>query len=100
MRKAPKPQRNGTRKAGTMNMQKPVAMPRGGITIFLRVTALRPSRTRQASTPARPMRETRAVMRGVECMRFTARFLYVILLQILLGATARLRFGVQFAESS
>ena len=33
MRRGPRATERGT--AGTMNMQKPVAMPRGGITIFL-----------------------------------------------------------------
>src|SRR5208337_945713 len=56
-------------------MQKPVAMPSGGITIFLRVTAVRPSRTRQVSTPARPMRETTAVRTGVETMKLAFPFL-------------------------
>jgi hypothetical protein len=46
-------------------------MPRGGITIFLSVTADRPSRMRQASTPARPAMETTAVMTGVESKKCT-----------------------------
>ena len=58
-----------------MNMQNPVAMPTGGITIFFRVTAVRPSRTRQASTPARPARETTAVRTGVATMNFAFQFL-------------------------
>ena len=51
-------------------MQKPVAMPRGGITIFFSVTGLRPSRTRQARTPTSPTRETSAVMTGFESICF------------------------------
>ncbi len=47
-------------------MQKPVAIPRGGITIFFRVTAVRPSRTRHTRTPARPTTETIAVMAVLE----------------------------------
>jgi hypothetical protein len=35
-------------------MLNPVAMPRGGITIFLIVTAVRPSRMRHARTTRKP----------------------------------------------
>jgi hypothetical protein len=38
-------------------MQNPVAMPKGGMTIFRRVTAVRPSRTRQARTAPIPASE-------------------------------------------
>src|SRR5579859_2491490 len=61
MRKAARPHKKGMRHMGAMNMQKPVAMPMGGMTIFFRVTAVRPSRTRQRRTPHRPARETMAV---------------------------------------
>jgi hypothetical protein len=45
------------RNAGTMNIENPVAMPNGGITIFLIETAVRPSRTRQVKTATRPTSE-------------------------------------------
>ena len=63
--KAPRAQAKGTRKAGTRNMQKPVAMPRGGITILRMVTAERPSRTRQAMTAQNPTMELKKDMAGV-----------------------------------
>ena len=72
-------------------MQKPVAMPRGGITIFLSVTALRPSRTRQASTPARPMSETTAVMSG-SGVHLNLRFRSCFGVKLIAG---RLRFRIQ-----
>jgi len=46
--------------AGTKNMEKPVAIPRGGMMIFFAVTAVRPSRTRQMRTPVRPPTAARA----------------------------------------
>ena len=57
---------HGTRNAGTRNIENPVAIPNGGITIFFSVTAVRPSRMRQASTAQRPARETTAVIAGDE----------------------------------
>src|SRR5665213_1282337 len=45
---------HGTLNAGTRNMQNPVAMPSGGMTIFRTVTAVRPSRMRHANTPKKP----------------------------------------------
>src|ERR1035441_5485570 len=45
------------RNGGARNMQNPVAMPSGGMTIFLMVTAVRPSCTRQAMTTAAPTTE-------------------------------------------
>jgi hypothetical protein len=45
------------RNAGTANMEKPVAMPMGGATIFLIDTALRPSRTRQIMIAVSPATE-------------------------------------------
>ena len=53
----------GKRKARTKNMEKPVAMPMGGMRSLRAVTAVRPSRTRQTRTPQSPMRETMAVGR-------------------------------------
>ena len=50
-------------------MQKPVAMPRGGMTIFFKVTAVRPSRTRHSSTPQSPKREMMAVSRVFDSMK-------------------------------
>jgi hypothetical protein len=40
-----------------MNMENPVAMPKGGTTIFRIETGLRVSRTRQTMTAARPASE-------------------------------------------
>ena len=71
-RNAPIAQSNGTRNAGTKNIENPVAIPSGGITIFLSVIAVRPSRTRHASTPHRPISETTAVIKGVECNQQTS----------------------------
>ena len=68
IRNAPMAQVRGKRKAGTKNMQKPVAMPRGGMRIFLAVTAVRPSRTRQTSTVQSPRRETMAVKTVLDSM--------------------------------
>src|ERR1700722_16140458 len=70
---APRPHVHGKRRGGTMNMQKPVDMPRGGITIFFIVTGVCPSRMRQASTPIRPTSETTAVMTGLLGMKFAFR---------------------------
>ena len=47
---------HGMRHSGAANIEKPVAMPRGGMRIFLEVTAVRPSCTRQTMTPAAPTR--------------------------------------------
>src|ERR1039458_7308766 len=69
IRNAPMAQVRGKRKAGTKNMQNPVAMPRGGIRIFLAVTAVRPSRTRQTSTVQSPRRETMAVKTVLDSMK-------------------------------
>src|ERR1017187_828299 len=68
IRNAPMAQVRGKRKAGTKNMQNPVAMPRGGIRSFLAVTAVRPSRTRQRRTPQSPRRETMAVKTVLDSM--------------------------------
>ena len=45
---------HGTRNAGTMNMEKPVAIPMGGMMIFFSVTARRDSCSRHTVTAARP----------------------------------------------
>ena len=50
---------HGIRNAGRMNIENPVAMPNGGITIFLIETAVRPSRTRQTKTATKPASEPR-----------------------------------------
>ncbi len=64
MTKEARPHAKGMRKAGTKNMQKPVAMPMGGIRSFFAVTTVRPSRTRQSSTPAKPTSDTTTVNAG------------------------------------
>src|SRR3954462_9651020 len=57
----------GTRNAGTMNMQKPVAIPNGGMMIFFTVTAVRPSRMRHANTPSRPINAPIAELAKLRC---------------------------------
>jgi len=47
-------QLHGTRNPGTTNIAKPVAIPSGGMTIFLAVTAVRDSLTRQIITAIAP----------------------------------------------
>lgn len=44
----------GTRNAGMMNIENPVAIPMGGMTIFFNVTARRDSCSRHTVTAARP----------------------------------------------
>jgi hypothetical protein len=65
MRKAASAQSQGMRKAGTMNMQKPVAMPIGGMTIFFSVTADWPSLMRQMMITTAPKADAMAYSRGV-----------------------------------
>jgi len=48
---------HGTRNAGTINIPSPVAIPKGGMIIFLAVTAVRDSRTRQIITAIAPATE-------------------------------------------
>ena len=55
IRNATAAQVHGTRKAGTRNIENPVAIPSGGMMIFLTVTAVRPSRMRHARTPSKPI---------------------------------------------
>ena len=50
-------------------MEKPVAMPMGGMRILRAVTAVRPSRTRQTRTPQSPMTETMAVKAVLDSIR-------------------------------
>jgi hypothetical protein len=51
-----------------MNMQKPVAMPAGGMRIFFRVTGVWPSRMRQMRTATAPKMEVTTEVRGDMCM--------------------------------
>ena len=60
MRKAARAQSQGMRNSGTMNIEKPVAMPAGGMRIFLRVTGVWPSRMRQRMTAMAPKAEVTA----------------------------------------
>src|SRR6266700_7671873 len=70
MRKAPSAQARGTRKPDTTNIEKPVAMPKGGKTMVLSVTCRLPSRIRHTSTPKRPSRATTAEEPGANNIRF------------------------------
>ncbi len=64
-------QLHGTRNAGTTNIIKPVAIPRGGMMIFLADTAVRDSRTRQIITTIAPTMEliSDATLRGTMIMK-------------------------------
>src|SRR5579871_3795760 len=68
VRKAPNAQIQGMRKAGTRNMENPVAMPIGGITIFFKDTGPRASRMRQVSTAARPINEPKVAPVEGKCI--------------------------------
>ena len=69
VRKAPMAQVRGKRKAGTKNIENPVAMPMGGMRSLRAVTAVRPSRMRQRRTPQSPRSETMAVNAVLESMK-------------------------------
>ena len=64
MRNAMSAQSGLMRQMGAMNMQNPVDMPRGGMMILRRVTAVRPSRTRQIKMTTAPKMEARTARTG------------------------------------
>src|ERR1700733_649572 len=70
MRNAARAHVHGKRNAGTMNMQKPVPMPAGGMRIFFSVTAVRASRTRQTRTASAPKMDVTADVTGEICMSY------------------------------